>query len=119
MGIFEVIPSSSLWAGRAAGSVAQAASPLGALQLPAVAKLLSGVGTKTRAFTYHFDRLAGDLPFYIEAGRSQSGACRITAVEPVELQPESPQVTVSAPPYANPEVHPKQRCGVGCRGREV
>jgi hypothetical protein len=94
--------------GLAAGSVAQAASPLGALQLPAAVNLLSRAGPKTRVFTYHFDRLDGDLSFHVKAGRSESGACHITAVEPVELHAESPQVTVSAPPYANAEVHPQQ-----------
>jgi hypothetical protein len=90
----------------AAGSVAQAASPLGTLPLSATVNLLSGVGPKTRAFSYRFDRLAGDLPFHVEAGASRSGVFRVGAVEPVELQAESPQVTVAAPPYADPAVHP-------------
>jgi hypothetical protein len=94
--------------GLAAGSVAQAASPLGALHLPVPVRLLSDVGPKTLAFTYHLDRLEGDLWFHVKAGRSESGVCHITAVEPVELHAESPQVTITAPAYANPEVHPKQ-----------
>ncbi len=91
-----------------AGAVAQAGLPLGFVPLSAASELLAGVGPRTRAFAYRFDRLAGDLPFHIEAGDSRSAAHRITAVEPVELQPESPVVTVEAPPYARPEVHPKQ-----------
>jgi hypothetical protein len=94
----------------AAGCVTQAAAPLGSLPLPVTAKLLTGVGPKTRAFMYRFDRLTADyLPFHIEAGRWQSGLFEIRAVEPVELRPESPQITVAAPPYADPAVHPKQQ----------
>jgi hypothetical protein len=91
-----------------AGAVAQAALPFGVVPLAGTSNLLSGVGPKTRAFTYRFDRLSGDLPFHIEAGESRSDACCIAAIEPVELQSESPQVTVAAPPYARPEIHPKQ-----------
>src|SRR5207237_2161147 len=43
-----------------------------------------------------------------EAGDARSDSYRVTAVEPVELAPESPTATVAAPAYANPAVHPEQ-----------
>ncbi len=92
----------------AAGTVAFAAAP-GALPLSAPAPLLAGVGPRSRVFAYHFDKLTGDLPFHVEVGDARSDSYRVTAVDPVELAPDSPTATVAAPAYANPTVHPEQK----------
>src|SRR5262249_2439195 len=50
-----------------AAVLGQAGAPLGGVPLAGTANLLSGSGPRTRAFTFRFDRLAGDLAFHVEA----------------------------------------------------
>ncbi len=93
----------ALGAGTVAHAVASSTFPLAPSGL-----LLAGTGPRTRAFTHRFEKLTGDLPFYLEAGPSRSADYRVTAVDPVELAPDSPTITVEAPPYASKDVHPTQ-----------
>ncbi|MFO0927914.1 MAG: hypothetical protein U0736_12880 [Gemmataceae bacterium] len=83
-----------------------------AIHLPETASLVvtGGDGSETRhdmasepeqegVYSATF-RLAGDVTYRVEAGNATSDAFRATAVVPVELAADSPQVTVTPPAYA-------------------
>jgi hypothetical protein len=51
-------------------------------------------------FSLKLERLPGTLRYSVEAGDVVSDTCQITAVEPVELEAQSPVVMITPPEYA-------------------
>jgi hypothetical protein len=60
------------------------------------------------AFSFKMESVPGDLSYQVEAGVALSPSYKVTAIEPVELLPQSPTVLVVPPVYVNPDVHSQQ-----------
>jgi hypothetical protein len=69
-------------------------------QADGTAARLRMLAERPDAFALEMDKVPGDFSYYIEAGDAISPTYQVTAVEPVELAADSPQITVSPPAYA-------------------
>jgi hypothetical protein len=62
-------------------------------------------------FSLKLNAVPGDFSYRVEAGEAVSSVYHVTAVEPVELAPDSPTVTVTPPEYARTAIEAERLRG--------